>query len=153
MASNWGFRSITLVCFGLLTPRSRSLLLKIEIQFPLNNFSMLWPIDTKLGACHQWNQNNGTIFSSRPSFISYSCHINTWLNRWKPGFVALRIPISNGPASVYDNIGRCPTGVVIYLPDIVLCPAYFTWKKHIFTCNDLCKYIKIRYHSSKETGC
>jgi len=26
-----------------------SLLLKIEIQFPLNNFSLLWPIDTKLG--------------------------------------------------------------------------------------------------------
>ena len=24
------------------------LLLKIEIQFPLNNFSLLWPIDTKL---------------------------------------------------------------------------------------------------------
>jgi len=26
-----------------------SLLLKIEIQFLLNNFSLLWPIDTKLG--------------------------------------------------------------------------------------------------------
>jgi len=27
---------------------------KIEIQFPLNNFSLLWPIDTKLGVwvCH-----------------------------------------------------------------------------------------------------
>jgi len=25
-----------------------SLLLKIEIQFPLNNFSLLWPIDTKI---------------------------------------------------------------------------------------------------------
>jgi len=25
-----------------------SLLLKIEIQFPINNFSLLWPIDTKL---------------------------------------------------------------------------------------------------------
>jgi len=25
-----------------------SLLLKIEIQFPLNNFSLFWPIDTKL---------------------------------------------------------------------------------------------------------
>jgi len=25
-----------------------SLLLKIEIQFALNNFSLLWPIDTKL---------------------------------------------------------------------------------------------------------
>jgi len=24
------------------------LLLKIEIQFPLNNLSLLWPIDTKL---------------------------------------------------------------------------------------------------------
>ena len=32
-----------------LWSRSRSLLLKIEIQFPLNNFSLLWPIDTKLG--------------------------------------------------------------------------------------------------------
>jgi len=28
------------------------LLLKIEIQFPLNNFSLFWPIDTKLGACN-----------------------------------------------------------------------------------------------------
>jgi len=112
MASNWGFRSITLVCFCLLTPnlvygwltsrrscrlllrclwsRSRSLLLKIEIQFPLHNFSLLWPIYTKFGACNQCNQNNGIIFSTLPSFISYSCHINTWLNRWKPGFVALR---------------------------------------------------------------
>ena len=27
---------------------TRSLLLKIEIQFPLNNFSLLWLIDTKL---------------------------------------------------------------------------------------------------------
>ena len=26
-----------------------SLLLKIEIQFPINNFSELWPIDTKIG--------------------------------------------------------------------------------------------------------
>jgi len=48
---------------------------------------LLWPIDINLGAC---NQNNGIIFSSLPSFITYSCHINTWLNRWKPGFVALR---------------------------------------------------------------
>ena len=70
--------------------RSRSLLLKVEIQFPLNNFSLLWPIDTKLGACNQCNQNNGSIFSSLPSFIAYICHINTWLNGWKPGFVALR---------------------------------------------------------------
>ena len=45
-ASTFGFRSITLVC-----SRSRSLLLKIEIQFPLNNFSLLWPIDTKLAVC------------------------------------------------------------------------------------------------------
>ena len=37
---------------------------KIEIQFPLNNFSLLLPIDTKLGACNQCNQNNGIIFSS-----------------------------------------------------------------------------------------
>jgi len=28
--------------------RSRSLLLKIEIQFPINNLSLLWSIDTKL---------------------------------------------------------------------------------------------------------
>jgi len=47
-------------------------------QFPLNNFRLLWPIDTKLGAS---NQNNGIIFPLLPSFISYSCHINTWLNR------------------------------------------------------------------------
>jgi len=26
-----------------------SLITKIEIQFPLNDFSLLWPIDTKLG--------------------------------------------------------------------------------------------------------
>jgi len=32
-------------------PRWRSLLLKIEIQFPLNNFSLLRPIDTKLAVC------------------------------------------------------------------------------------------------------
>ena len=32
-------------CLGL---RSRSLLLKKEIQFVLNNFSLLWPMDTKL---------------------------------------------------------------------------------------------------------
>jgi len=63
---------------------------KKEIQFPLNNFSLLWPFDTKLGACNQCNQNNDIIFSSLPSFISYSCHINTWLNRWNLVFVALR---------------------------------------------------------------
>jgi len=28
-----------------------SLFLKIEIQFPLNNFSLLWLIDTKLAVC------------------------------------------------------------------------------------------------------
>jgi len=54
---------------------------KKEIQVPLNNFSLLWPIDTKLGACNQCNQNNDSIFSLLLSFISYSCHINTWLNR------------------------------------------------------------------------
>jgi len=54
---------------------------KKEIQFPLNNLRLLWPIDTKLGACNQCNQNNDIIFSSLPSFFSYSCHINTWLNR------------------------------------------------------------------------
>jgi hypothetical protein len=32
-----------------LLSRSRSLLLKIVIQFPLNNLSLLRPIDTKLG--------------------------------------------------------------------------------------------------------
>jgi len=25
---------------------------KKEIQFPLNNFSLFWPTDTKLGACN-----------------------------------------------------------------------------------------------------
>jgi len=63
---------------------------KKKIQFPLNNFSLFWPIDSKLGACNWCNQNNGIIFSSLPCFISYSCHINTWLKRWKPGFVTLR---------------------------------------------------------------
>ena len=50
---------------------------------------MLWPIDTKLGACDQCNQNSSSIFSALSSLISYSCHINTWLNCWKPSFVAL----------------------------------------------------------------
>jgi len=36
-------------CYPGVWSRSRSLLLKIEIQFLLNNFSLLWPIDTKLG--------------------------------------------------------------------------------------------------------
>jgi len=54
---------------------------KIEIQFPLNNFSLLWPIETKLCACNQCNQNIGIMFSSLPSFISLSCHSNTLLNR------------------------------------------------------------------------
>jgi len=120
-----------------LWSRSRSLLLKIEIQFPLNNFSLLWPIDTKLviwvayiktqlgittqvsvikvnvivtkkkysicsitlvcfgvltpNLVHAINATKiTTSFLSLPSFISYSCHKNTWLNRWKHGFVALR---------------------------------------------------------------
>ena len=29
---------------------------KIEIQFPLNNFSLLWPIDTKLAVCCSLHQ-------------------------------------------------------------------------------------------------
>jgi len=118
--------------------RSRLLLLKIEIQFPLHDFSLLWPIDTTLAVfvsyiktqlkiatqvsvikvkvivtkkifsfrsitlvcfgpltpnlVHATNatKNKDIIFWSLPSFISYSCHIKTWLNRWKPGFVALR---------------------------------------------------------------
>jgi len=41
---------------------------------------LLWPIDTKLGACNQCNQNNGIIFSSLSALISFSCYINTWLN-------------------------------------------------------------------------
>ena len=61
-----------------------------ENQFPLKNFSLFWPIDMKLGACNWCNPNNGILFSSLPFFISYSCHINTWLKGWKPGFVALR---------------------------------------------------------------
>jgi len=54
---------------------------KKAIQFPLINISLLWPIDTKLGAWNQCNKNSGIIFSALSSFISYSCHINTWLNR------------------------------------------------------------------------
>jgi len=42
---------------------------------------LLWPIDTKLGACNQCNQNNDIIFSSLPSSISYSCLIKTWFRR------------------------------------------------------------------------
>jgi len=34
--------------FSLVISRSRSLLLKIRIQFPLNNFSLIWPIDAKV---------------------------------------------------------------------------------------------------------
>jgi len=39
---------------GVCNQGKGQLLLKIEIQFPLNNFSLLWPIDTKLGVwvCH-----------------------------------------------------------------------------------------------------
>jgi len=33
---------------GVCDQGKGQLLLKIEIQFPLNNFSLLWPIDTKL---------------------------------------------------------------------------------------------------------
>jgi len=33
---------------GVCDQGQRSLLLKIEIQFPLNNLSLMWPIDTKL---------------------------------------------------------------------------------------------------------
>jgi len=98
-----------------LWSRSRSLLLNIEIQFPLNNFSLLGPIDTKLGVWiayiktqlgigtqvyvikAYWHQTwcmqpmqpkSRHHFYLLPSFIFYSCHINTCLNRWKPGFVA-----------------------------------------------------------------
>jgi len=59
--------------------RSRSLLLKIEIQFPLNNISLLWPIDTKLGACNQCNQNNGIIFSCHLSFLFPVTSILGWI--------------------------------------------------------------------------
>jgi len=31
--------------------------------------------------CVRENPDNGIIFSSLPSFLSYSCHINTLLNR------------------------------------------------------------------------
>ena len=34
---------------GIATQVSVTKLLKIETQFPINNFSLLWPIDTKLG--------------------------------------------------------------------------------------------------------
>jgi len=94
--------------------RLRSLLLKIKIQFPLNNFSLPWPIDTKLGACNQCNQNNGIIFLSLPSFIFCSCHINTWLNRWKPGFVALRrFLLKFETAAKSDQIKTANSGKVL----------------------------------------
>jgi len=57
-----------------------SLLLKIEIQFPLNNFSLLWPINIKLGVLvayiktQLWNATqvsvikvNGTVTQNRNS--------------------------------------------------------------------------------------
>jgi len=44
-----GGLSIGQLLHRCLWSRSRLLLLKIEIQFLLNNFSLLWPIDTKLG--------------------------------------------------------------------------------------------------------
>ena len=51
--------------------------------------------------------------------------------------------------------GRClyiktSAGVVRDQPDTVRCPVDFT---RIFTCNDENMYIKIRYHTSKETVC
>ena len=36
-------------CYPGVCDQGQGHLLKIEIQFPLNNFSLLWPIDTKLG--------------------------------------------------------------------------------------------------------
>jgi len=52
-------------------------MIKVKVTVTKNRNS----IDTKSGACNQCNQSNGIIFSTLPSFISYSCHINTWLNR------------------------------------------------------------------------
>jgi len=55
---------------------------KIEIQFPLNNFSLLWPIDTKPGACNQCNQNNGTILFSLPFLACRSRQASIVLERY-----------------------------------------------------------------------
>jgi len=76
-------RSITSVCFGLLTP---------NLVYATNA--------TKITA---------SFFSSLPSFISYFCHINTWLNHWKPGFVALRrflLIFRNGRSGVMFIVKR-----------------------------------------------
>jgi len=60
---------------------------KIEIQFPLNNFSLLWPIDTKLGACNQCNQNNGIVFFTASLYFLFLSHqylvklLKTWFRR------------------------------------------------------------------------
>jgi len=51
---------------------------KKKIQFPLNNLYLLTP---NLVHATDATKNNGIIFSSLPSFIFYSCHINTWLKR------------------------------------------------------------------------
>jgi len=48
---------------------------------------------------------------------------------------------------------RPMAGVVRDQPRTVLCPADFTRKKYFFTCNDVYINIKIRNHSSKDTGC
>jgi len=59
--------------------------LKIEIQFLLNNFSLLWPIDTKLAAWNQCNQNNDIIFFFTAMFhflfMSYQ-HLVESLKTW-----------------------------------------------------------------------
>ena len=54
------------------------------------------------------------------------------------------------PGRAPYDIVRCPAGVVRDQPDTVRCPADFI---RIFTCNDEYIYIKIRHHSSNETGC
>jgi hypothetical protein len=41
---------------GHLESKTRSLLLKIEIQFLLNNLSLLWPIDAKLSVWITYNK-------------------------------------------------------------------------------------------------
>ncbi len=41
---------------GHLGSKTRSLLLKIEIQFLLNNLSLLWPIDDKLSVLVTYNK-------------------------------------------------------------------------------------------------
>jgi len=91
-----------------------SLLLKIEIQFPLNNFSLLWPIDTKLAAWNQCNHNNGIIFFFTATFyfffLSYQHlveSLKTWFRRIAAFLVGMLIACAKSAVSQTKHKIRC----------------------------------------------